>query len=132
MSTPIPVYVWNADQDVCLASFVLEHYSFLKAKSCPAIRHLVQFNNKIDICGGLYPVDLDEMVQNHYTWVFEPCIQQRVIGKTPGDEGLIKDVIVRRIGSTLTSIKRVRWNGTNNCGPRSPIHVKEIQLYRCR
>jgi hypothetical protein len=90
---PVPVYVWNADQDVCLASFVLEHHELLESKGSPIVRQIVQFNNKIDICGGLYPVDLEEIVRAHYTWVFEPCMQQRAIGKTPGDEGLIMDTI---------------------------------------
>ena len=52
---PIPVYVWNADQDVCLACFILEYHELLERKSSPLIRQIVQFNNKIDVCGGLYP-----------------------------------------------------------------------------
>src|SRR5690242_4209125 len=27
--SPLPVYVWNADQDVCLASFILEYHELL-------------------------------------------------------------------------------------------------------
>jgi hypothetical protein len=30
-------------------------------------RWIVQFNNKIDVCGGLYAVDLEEVVRNHFT-----------------------------------------------------------------
>jgi hypothetical protein len=91
--SPIPVYVWNADQDVCLASFVLEYHQLLEASGSPVLRNIVQFNNKVDICGGLYPVDLNEMVQNHYTWVFEPYMRQRAMGKTADDESLVKEVI---------------------------------------
>jgi hypothetical protein len=90
---PIPVYVWNADQDVCLACFILEYHELLEEKGSPILRRIVQFNNKVDVCGGLYPVDLDEMVKNHYTWVFDPYMRQRTMGKTPGDDALIKDVI---------------------------------------
>ena len=90
----IPVYVWNADQDVCLASFILEHHELLEhQQSSQVLQTIVQFNNLLDVCGGLFPVDLDEMVKNHYTWVFEPYMRQRALGKTPGDDGLIKDVI---------------------------------------
>jgi hypothetical protein len=50
---PIDVYVWNADQDVCLASFVLEYHDLLEcALGAPLLRWIVQYNNKIDICGG--------------------------------------------------------------------------------
>ncbi len=90
---PIPVYVWNADQDVCLACFILEYHELLERKSSPLIRQIVQFNNKIDVCGGLYPINLEELVNNHFTWVFQPYCQQRMLGKTQGDEALIKDTI---------------------------------------
>ena len=91
---PVPVYVWNADQDVCLAAFVLEYHERLeRAEGEPLLRWIVQYNNKIDVCGGLYPVNLDELVRNHFTWVFEPYRQQRVHGKVQGDEALIKRTI---------------------------------------
>jgi hypothetical protein len=91
---PLPVYVWNADQDVCLAAFILEYHELLERfHSDPLLRWIVQFNNKIDVCGGLYPVDLPELVRNHFTWVFEPYRQQRMHGKTQGDEALVKETI---------------------------------------
>jgi hypothetical protein len=90
---PVPVYVWNADQDVCLACFILEYHELLERKGSPLIRQIVQFNNKIDVCGGLYPVNLEELVSNHFTWVFQPYCQQRMLGKTQGDGALIKNTI---------------------------------------
>lgn len=90
---PVPVYVWNADQDVCLACFILEYHELLEEKGEPVLRQVVQFNNKIDVCGGLYPVDLDEIVHNHFTWIFEPYLRQRTLGKTHGDDALIKSTI---------------------------------------
>jgi hypothetical protein len=91
---PVPVYVWNADQDVCLAAFVLEHHELLeRSEGAPLLRWIVQYNNKIDVCGGLYPVNIDELVQNHFTWVFEPYRQQRMVGRTRGDEALIRETI---------------------------------------
>ena len=91
---PVPVYVWNADQDVCLASFILENYDLLeRAEGSPLLRWIVQFNNKIDVCGGLYPVHLEDLVKNHFTWVFEPYRQQRMHGKTEGDEPLVERTI---------------------------------------
>ena len=91
---PIPVYVWNADQDVCLAAFVLEHHKLLeRSEGTPLLRWIVQYNNKVDVCGGLYPVSLDELVQNHFTWVFEPYRQQRMRGTTQGDDALVQETI---------------------------------------
>jgi hypothetical protein len=93
-SRPVPVYVWNADQDVCLTTFVLEYHHMLeRAEGMPMLRWIVQYNNKIDICGGLYPVNLDDLVNNHFTWVFEPYREQRMRGKTFDDAGLVKSTI---------------------------------------
>lgn len=101
---PLPVYVWNADQDVCLASFILEYHELLERFHCdPLLRWIVQFNNKVDVCGGLYPVDLAELVRNHFTWVFEPFRQQRMNGKTEGDEALIR-LTIRRVCDRLEDL----------------------------
>jgi len=101
---PIPVYVWNADQDVCLTTFVLEYHALLeRAEGMPMLRWIVQYNNKIDICGGLYPVNLDELVNNHFTWVFEPYREQRMRGKSFDDEGLVRATI-RRVCDRLLAL----------------------------
>ena len=119
---PLPVYVWNADQDVCLASFILEYHELLEQfHSDPLLRWIVQFNNKIDVCGGLYPVDLDELVRNHFTWVFEPYRQQRMNGKAEGDEALVNQTI-RRVCDRLEALLK----GTAGT---SPITVEPEILY---
>lgn len=118
---PIPVYVWNADQDVCLAAFILEYHELLEHQSTPLLRWIVQYNNKIDVCGGLYPVDLDELVASHFTWVFEPYMQQRMLGKTQGDEGLIEDTI-RQVCNRLLDL-------INGKAGIAPITARPETLY---
>jgi hypothetical protein len=119
---PVPVYVWNADQDVCLAAFVLEYHELLeRAEVKPLLRWIVQYNNKIDVCGGLYPVNLDELVKSHFTWVFEPYLQQRIRGKTQGDEALVKDTIREVCNRLLDLIE-------GNAGV-APITVQPEILY---
>jgi hypothetical protein len=120
---PIPVYVWNADQDVCLAAFVLEYHTLLeRSEGHPLLRWIVQYNNKIDVCGGVYPVNLDELVRNHFTWVFEPYRQQRMCGKVQGDEGLIQNTI-RQVCDRLLDLL------AGNAGT-SPITAEPEILYR--
>ncbi len=120
---PVPVYVWNADQDVCLAAFVLENHERLeRTEGEPLLRWIVQYNNKIDVCGGLYPVNLDELVKNHFTWVFEPYQQQRMRGKTQGDEALITTSI-REVCSRLLDLIEGR-------GQISPITAEPEIVYR--
>ena len=100
----IPVYVWNADQDVCLSVFVLEYHHLLEtAEGMPLLRWIVQYNNKVDVCGGLYPVNLDDLVANHVTWVFEPYRRQRMHGKALGDQTLVQRT-VREVCDRLVAL----------------------------
>jgi hypothetical protein len=120
---PIPVYVWNADQDVSLTVFILSHHQLLeRMEGSPQLRWIVQYNTKIDICGGLYPVSLDELVRNHFTWVFDPYRRQRMHGKTPDDADLVKDTI-REVCERLQAL----LDGTAGT---SPITACPEILYR--
>jgi hypothetical protein len=120
---PIPVYVWNADQDVCLAAFVLAYHELLeRAEGMPKLRWIVQYNNKIDICGGLYPVNLDDLVKNHFTWIFEPFHRQRMMGKTAGDADLVT--------STIEQVCERLFDMMSDRAGRLPITVRPDILYK--
>jgi hypothetical protein len=120
---PLPVYVWNADQDVCLAAFILEYHELLERfHADPLLRWIVQFNNKIDVCGGLYPVDLPELVRNHFTWVFEPFRDQRMRGKTDGDEELVTATI-RRVCDRLEDLVQGRAGQSPITAQPEILHV---------
>ena len=120
---PIDVYVWNADQDVCLAAFVLEYHELLeRTQGETTLRWIVQYNNKIDVCGGLYPVTVKELVRNHFTWVFDPYRQQRAVGKVAGDQ----DVVVRTIRQVCDRLLDL-LNGT---AETLPVTVYPEILYR--
>lgn len=120
---PIDVYVWNADQDVCLAAFVLEHHELLEsAEGMPLLRWIVQYNNKIDVCGGIYPVEPSRLVENHFTWVFEPYLRQRLAGRTAGDETLVRETI-RRVCGRLVALHEGKAGYT-------PITAEPEILYR--
>lgn len=120
---PIPVYVWNADQDVCLAAFVLAYHELLeRAEGMPKLRWIVQYNNKIDICGGLYPVNLDELEKNHFTWIFEPFHRQRMAGKTAGDAELVT--------STIEQVCERLFDMMSNRAGRLPITVRPEILFK--
>jgi hypothetical protein len=120
---PIPVYVWNADQDVCLAAFVLAYHELLeRAEGMPKLRWIVQYNNKIDICGGLYPVNLEDLVKNHFTWIFEPFHRQRMQGKTAGDAELVT--------STIEQVCERLFDMMSDRAGRLPITVRPEVLYK--
>lgn len=122
---PVDVYVWNADQDVCLAVFVLEYHELLeRTQGEPPLRWIVQYNNKIDVCGGLYPVSVNELVKNHFTWVFDPYRQQRALGRVLGDEEIVTRT-VRQVCNRLLDLLR------GNAGVL-PITAHPEVLYRSR
>jgi hypothetical protein len=119
---PVRVYVWNADQDVCLAAFVLEYHELLeRLEGAPLLRWIVQYNNKIDVCGGLYPVKLDELVENHFTWVFEPYRAQRRQGKMQGDGELVRRTI-REVCDRLLALLQGKAG-------KAPITAQPVILY---
>ncbi len=119
---PVDVYVWNADQDVCLAAFVLEYHNLLEnAHGAPLLRWIVQYNNKIDICGGLYPVRIEDLVANHFTWVFEPFRQQRKLGKFAGDEAAVAQTI-RQVCDRLLALLEGKAGTT-------PVYTRPEILY---
>jgi hypothetical protein len=66
-------------------------------------------------------VNLDELVQNHFTWVFEPYRQQRMHGKTQGDETLVRET-VRQVCARLLDLLEGRA-GT------SPVTAQPDILY---
>ena len=93
-----------------------------RAEGMPTLRWIVQYNNKIDVCGGLYPVNLDELVKNHFTWVFEPYREQRRLGKVMGDEAMVRGT-VRKVCDRLLAL-------LNGQAGITPITVQPEILYR--
>jgi hypothetical protein len=66
-------------------------------------------------------VNLDELVRNHFTWVFEPYQQQRQRGKAQGDEALVTRTI-RGVCDRLIALIEGRAGMT-------PITAKPEVLY---
>jgi CheY-like chemotaxis protein len=88
----------------------------------PKLRWIVQYNNKVDICGGLYPVNLDDLEKNHFTWIFEPFHTQRLKGKTAGDADLVT--------STIEQVCERLFDMMSNRAGRLPITVRPDILYQ--
>jgi hypothetical protein len=69
----VPVYVNDCDQDVCLATWILDHYRELSGtKSVPLLNRLLDLNDKLDVTGGAFPMDLREQLVRQHNWVFTP------------------------------------------------------------
>jgi hypothetical protein len=121
---PVPVYTWNADQDVCLAAFVLEHHELLeRSEGTPLLRWIVQYNNKIDRLRWHLPREPRRARGQplHLGLRALPALQ-RMQGKMQGDDELVMDT-VRRVCERLQALLEGKA-GT------SPITAQPEILYR--
>src|SRR5215472_13504272 len=85
---------WNTDQDVCLVAFILQYHEVLeRLHNHPLLRWIVQFNNEIGVCGGVYPIDREELVATTSPGSLSPTAASAWKGKYEGDEALVKTTI---------------------------------------
>ena len=89
------VFVNDSDQDTSMAVWLLEKYKLFEGtQSIPHINRLLDLNNKWDITGGAYPVNLDEQLVRQHCWIFEPYTDLRKSGKlAQATEGMLRDNI---------------------------------------
>lgn len=75
------IFINDTDQDTALAVWYLLRYKdFEGTSSIPAMSRLLALNDRWDITGGAFPMNLsDELVEQH-TWVFQPYANLRRSG----------------------------------------------------
>lgn len=77
----VNVYINDTDQDTSLAVWLLIHHSLFEGvQSIPHINRLLALNDRWDITGGAFPMNLDQEVIRQHTWVFEPYSTLRKSG----------------------------------------------------
>lgn len=75
------VFINDTDQDTALAVWLLKKYKLFEGtQSIPHINRLLDLNNKWDITGGAYPINLDERLVRQHCWIFEPYTELRKSG----------------------------------------------------
>lgn len=75
------VYVNDPDQDTVLAVWLLDHYNlFNGTQGIPSIHRLLDLNDKLDITGGAFPLNLREKLVRQHNWIFGPYSQLRKSG----------------------------------------------------
>lgn len=75
------IYVNDPDQDTTFACWLLLHHKlFSGSQSHPVINRLLALNDKWDITGGAYPMNLDDSLVRQHCWVFEPYTNLRKFG----------------------------------------------------
>ena len=77
----VSVYVNDTDQDTALAVWLLMNYKLFEGvQSIPSINRLLALNDRLDITGGAFPMNLSDQLVHQYTWIFEPYINLRKSG----------------------------------------------------
>lgn len=89
------VYINDTDQDTAMAVWLLDNYKLFEgAQSIPHINRVIDLNNKWDITGGAFPINLDEQLVRQHCWIFEPYTDLRKSGKlAQADECMLRDNI---------------------------------------
>lgn len=83
MSTdsPIHIYINDSDQDTSLAVWLLVNYKLFEGvQGIPHINRLLAVNDRLDITGGAYPMNLDDELVKQYAWIFQPYTDLRKSG----------------------------------------------------
>ena len=89
------VYINDPDQDTSLATWLLKHYSmFTGIQSHPVINRLLTLNDRLDITGGAFPMQLDDEVAEMHAWAFDPYTEIRVSGRlAEADESTMRSCV---------------------------------------
>lgn len=71
LGRPIRIYINDPDQDTTFAVWLLlKHKQFESTHSHPNINRLLTLNDRLDITGGAYPMNLDDQLVRQHNWVF--------------------------------------------------------------
>ena len=75
------VYVNDPDQDTSLAVALLDGYKMIEGtNSNPSLNRLLDINDKLDISGGAFPLNLNDKLVRQHNWIFEPYTSLRKSG----------------------------------------------------
>jgi hypothetical protein len=67
----VGVYINDVDQDTALAVWLLRNsHLFEGTASIPHINRLLSLNDRLDITGGAFPMNLDDSLLRQHNWVF--------------------------------------------------------------
>lgn len=85
------IYINDTDQDTALAVWLLlNHKLFEKTGSIPVINRLLELDDRWDITGGAFPVNLSDQLVCQHNWIFEPYTDLRKSGQlATGNEAVL-------------------------------------------
>lgn len=87
------IFINDTDQDTCFAVWLLLNYKLFEGiASIPIINRLLDLDDKWDITGGAFPLNLSEQLVRQHNWIFDPYAQLRKSGRlASADESILRD-----------------------------------------
>ncbi|KKR86274.1 MAG: hypothetical protein UU48_C0015G0021 [Candidatus Uhrbacteria bacterium GW2011_GWF2_41_16] len=77
----IHIYINDTDQDTCLAVWYLLHYKLFEGvQSIPHMHRILALNDRMDVTGGAFPINLSERLLRERAWIFQPYMDLRKSG----------------------------------------------------
>lgn len=112
MGPKCDVYVNDIDQDTAMAIWILQnHHVFEGSASVPTISRILELNDRLDITGGAFPMNLSDSVYGTHCWIFEPYTNARRKGAIARadteDMTVILDAICKRL--TMLMMNQAGW-----------------------
>ncbi len=94
------IYINDTDQDTAFAVWLLLNYKkFEGVQSIPHINRLLALDDRWDITGGAFPMNLDDQLVRNHTWVFKPYTDLRKSGRlAQANEEMLLDNIEAVMG----------------------------------
>ena len=77
----VHVYINDIDQDVSMAVWLLLHHMLFKAgASFPVVSRILSLNDRLDITGGSFPMNMSNKLIRQHMWLFDPYADLRKSG----------------------------------------------------
>lgn len=100
------VYINDTDQDTSYAVWLLCNYKLIEGvQSLPQMNRLLYLDDKWDITGGGFPMNLNEKLVRQHCWVFAPYTELRKSGRlSQADENILRDnieAVMKRLNSFM-------------------------------
>ena len=98
------VFVNDADQDTCLAIWVLDNPEKCRGiKQHQPIARLLIAEDILDCTGGAYPVNPNSRGMQEQAWIFEPYFEARVEGRLWSLDAAGMGSIIHQVGERITA-----------------------------
>ncbi|MDP2696166.1 MAG: hypothetical protein Q8O87_02860 [bacterium] len=98
------IYINDTDQDTAFAVWLLINYKkFEGTQNIPHINRLLALDDRWDITGGAFPMNLDDQLIRQHNWVFRPYAELR---KSGGLASATPEIMLNNLEAVLSRLDK--------------------------